>query len=248
VAQPDLLSEPPTFKGKSFVLGDPITRPKLFQEVAKRIELQILNRQFKPGNQLLSERARVTAPSTETILSELGSSARYMLAQPQGVRSFQQARLLFEGSLARYATQHATPKDIENLEAALAANERAIGITAEFERTDVAFHFAIAQIPNNPIFTALHDALAAWLVEQRATSLRREGAERDAFLAHQRIFNAVEAGDAELAARAMENHLERVAIHYWREKNTTQSAADRELEAPKSCPKSRKRSRPEQLR
>ena len=232
--------------------GDPITRPKLFQEVAKRIERQILNGQFKIGDHLPSERdlmtyytvgrpairealfslqkaglivinsgerARVTAPSTETILSELSITARYMLGQPGGVRSFQQARLLFEVALARYAAQHASAANIKKLAAALDANEKAIGTASEFERTDVAFHYAIAEIPNNPIFLALHNALAAWLVEQRTTSLRSAGAERDAFFAHSRIFKLIKAGDPDGAAKAMEDHLEQVVVHYWREKD-----------------------------
>jgi GntR family transcriptional regulator, sialic acid-inducible nan operon repressor len=237
--------------------ADPIMRPKLFQEVARRIEQQILGGVFQPGDQLPSERdlmtyynvgrpavrealfslqkaglvaissgerARITMPSTETILNELSSTARFMLGQPGGVRSFQQARLLFEVALARFAAQHATSSDIDRLAEALARNEGAVGAVGEFERTDVAFHFVIAQIPNNPIFTALHSALAAWLVEQRTTSLRSRGAERDAVKAHKKIFTAIAARDVESSAKAMEAHLAQVAVHYWRQQNAQQTA------------------------
>ena len=40
-------------------------------------------------------------------------------------------------------------------------------ILPSFERTDVEFHHVLAVIPGNPIFEAIHAAIAEWLVEQR---------------------------------------------------------------------------------
>ena len=57
-------------------------------------------------------------------------------------------------------------------------------------RTDVAFHYAIASIPQNPIFTSMHNAVAEWLTEQRAISGRTPIAFTAAFTAHERIFDS----------------------------------------------------------
>ena len=161
------------------------------------------------------ERARVIAPSPQALIGELAGAARHFLSHRQGVRQFQQARALFEIGLARGAALHATPADVAALEQALAANKRAIADERQFERTDVAFHYVLAMIPGNPIFTALHAAIAEWLLEQRTTSIRARGSARAAYRAHARIFAAIAARDAAAAQQAMEDHLDEVTRYYW---------------------------------
>src|SRR5262249_20128089 len=46
------------------------------------------------------ERARVSSPTPQTLLGELSGAARLMLAKPEGMRNFQEARSLFECALA----------------------------------------------------------------------------------------------------------------------------------------------------
>ncbi len=161
------------------------------------------------------ERARVTAPRPEFLLGQLSGAARWLLAMPGGVRHFQEARLLFETALARHAAERASAADLTALEAALENNRAALGDLAEFERTDVAFHFEIAALPGNPIFTAMHQASVEWLTEQRAISLQVPGADRRAFECHRRIFDAIRARDADRAEREMRDHLGQVAELYW---------------------------------
>ncbi len=162
------------------------------------------------------ERARVSQPSAGTMIGELSGVARHMLARPGGAYHFQQARMLFEVGVARLAAETATADDIVRLEAALAANRAALGQGRAFERTDVAFHFALAEIPRNPIFTALHDGLSEWLTEQRTTSLKVRGSAEGAYAAHRRIFEAVAQHDSQAAADAMQAHLSEVSDSYWK--------------------------------
>jgi GntR family transcriptional regulator, sialic acid-inducible nan operon repressor len=157
------------------------------------------------------ERPRVTTPTPENLITELSGAARHFLAQPNGAAFFQEARALLEVGIARLAALRATETDIERLRGALAANTAARGDTARFERTDVAFHYVLATIPRNPIFTAVHDGLAEWLTSQRTLSLRVPGAEEVAHESHCRIFAAVAARDPEAATRAMGAHLQEVA-------------------------------------
>lgn len=166
----------------------------------------------KVGN---GERAKVSAPTAASILGELSSAARFLLLQENGVRHFQQARAMFEVGLARAAAEHASEADIDRLAAALSANKASVDDLDAMERTDVAFHFVLAEITANPIFTALHDALVAWLREQRSTSLRSKGAARAAYAAHRKIFEAIRRHDVEQAGAAMQAHLTAVARYYW---------------------------------
>ena len=162
------------------------------------------------------ERARVSQPSAGTMISELSGVARYLLAKPGGAYHFQQARTMFEVGVARLAAETATTEDIVRLEAALAANRAALDQGRAFERTDVAFHFVLAEITRNPIFTALHDGLSEWLTEQRTTSLKARGAAQAAYAAHQRIYEAVAKRDPQAAAEAMRAHLSEVEDYYWK--------------------------------
>src|SRR5205807_468320 len=144
------------------------------------------------------ERAMVTRPTAGVVVESLAGVARHMLAQSDGVKNFQDARVFFEAGLARHAAQHATSDDLAELKAALDANSEAIGDLPRFERTDVAFHYVLAVIPKNPIFPAIHAAIAEWLVQQRHVTLNwqgRNGTAQEAYDAHAAIYDAVAAHD-----------------------------------------------------
>ncbi|MES0071592.1 transcriptional regulator NanR [Mesorhizobium sp. M0058] len=159
------------------------------------------------------ERARVTRPTPQFVIDALSGPARHMISAPGGVHDFQSARLFFEVGLARNAAVHATPEDIESLKEALELNRQSIGDLARFERTDVDFHYVLAVITRNRIFTAIHAALAEWLLEQRRTTLAK-GEDRKAYQGHREIFEAVAARDPDASEAAMRGHLEYVAKRY----------------------------------
>jgi GntR family transcriptional repressor for pyruvate dehydrogenase complex len=117
----------------------------------------------------------------------------------------------------------ADDNDIETLRAALEANGRAIDNRPDFMRTDVAFHYAIAAIPGNPIFTSMYNAVVEWLTEQRDISGRAPDAGRAAFAAHTRIFEAIASRDPAAAQIAMQRHLDQVAKLYWEVKRSLQA-------------------------
>jgi DNA-binding FadR family transcriptional regulator len=163
-------------------------------------------------------RARATRPTPKFVVDSLAGSARYLLAQPDGVRHFQQARAFFETGLARYAAEHATDEDLRDLRAALEANRRSLGDVAKFERTDVEFHHILAAIPRNPIFEAIHAAIVEWLVEQRHVTLTYPGQNETAYDYHAKIYEAIAARDPDRAEGVIRAHLEQVAGLYWRVK------------------------------
>ena len=234
--------------------ADPIRRSKIYQEVARRLESQIMEGRLQPGDALPSERelmerhgvgrpavreallslqkagmiatqngerARVVRPSAISLIGELGSAARYMLNQSDGVRQFQQARLFLEVGLVRHAALRATDADLKRLKDAFSANEAALHDMVRFARTDVEFHYVLAEIPRNPIFVALHGALAEWLTEQRSATLTRRGAARKALKSHRLILKTVEARQPDAAEAAMREHLDEVEDLYWQSRKAT---------------------------
>ena len=154
-----------------------------------------------------SGRPMVCKPSASNVIDQLSSAAKFLLSFKEGEQSFQEARRLFESAIAKNAAIIATEQDIESLKLALHENEKSIGNVKEFERTDVNFHLAIANIGNNSVFKALHTAIAEWLSMQRKVSLRIEGVEKKAFNYHKKIYEAIASKDPEGAWLAMDNHL-----------------------------------------
>jgi len=165
-------------------------------------------------------RATVSRPTAAVVLDGLSASVRVAIATDEGVRNFQSARTLFEAALARQAARHATPAQIESLRAALIRNERAIGDTPAFERTDVEFHLEIARMVGNPLFVGMHEALVGWLTEQRRVALHTAKMEQKAYRHHKAIFEAIEARDPDGAERTIEKHLNEVVAAFWKIKTT----------------------------
>lgn len=162
------------------------------------------------------ERALVTEPNAQSLLDgELSGAARVLLAQPGGVRMFQEARAILEIGLCRVAAQKATDDDIVVLKQALEANKASIGHAEEFVRTDVAFHYAIASISRSSIVVSVHDAVVDWLMEQRSTALMGPDVSKRAYEAHVRIFEAIARHDPPAAEDAMQAHLEEIVDVYW---------------------------------
>ena len=159
--------------------------------------------------------ARIARPTPETLVSDLSGAARHLLGRPDGVRHLQHARALLEIGLARDVSLHASGDDLAKLTEALDANGRSPD-QKTFEQTDLMFHYTLAMISHNPIFTSLNHALTEWLAEQRKVSARAGASHRAVYLEHKAIHDAIQRRDPVAAEAAMEAHLNNVYRNYWR--------------------------------
>ncbi|GHC36029.1 transcriptional regulator NanR [Aidingimonas halophila] len=185
---------------EQFGVGRPAVREALFY--LQRLGLIAINS---------GTRARVIRPTAEAVMARLSGVTRQLLVKSEGQQYFQEARAMFEISLARYAARHATDDDLARLRAALEDNRVALGHEARFKRSDNDFHGVLASIACNPIFDAIHEALSEWLDDRRAEALQQEGEDQAAFQAHTEIVEAIESRDPDAAEAAMRRHLDR---HY----------------------------------
>jgi len=159
-------------------------------------------------------RASVTAPSGKFLTGQLASLIRRMASTGQGHEHMEQTRLLFEAGVAWQAARVATDEDVRRLKAALDANAAAIGNTAVFIRTDVAFHYELTVITRNPVFTGVHDALVGWLIDQRTTTIHMPDADTLSVRDHTAIYEAVAARDPMRAFHEMTSHLRLISELY----------------------------------
>ncbi|ALM52385.1 transcriptional regulator NanR [Halomonas huangheensis] len=185
---------------EQFGVGRPAVREALFY--LQKLGLIAINS---------GTRARVIRPTAEAVMARLSGVTRQLLSQPQGQQYFQEARALFEVSLARHAASHATEDDIAQLRAALDHQRSVIGDEAAFKRADNDFHGVLAAIGRNPIYDALHQALSEWLDDRRAQALQQDGEDEAALLAHTEIVEAIASRNVDDAEAAMRRHLDR---HY----------------------------------
>jgi len=163
-------------------------------------------------------RARVTAPSASFLTDQLASLIKRISARGQGQAHMEQARLLFEAGVAWQAAQNATEVDIVKLKKALDANSAAVGNNAEFIRTDVAFHYELTAITRNPVFSAVHDIMIKWLIDQRTKTIHMPDADLLSVRDHTAIYEAVASHDPMRAYHEMTSHLRLISQLYMESK------------------------------
>ena len=185
---------------EQFGVGRPAVREALFH--LQQLGLIAINS---------GTRARVIRPTAEAVMARLSGVTRQLLSKPAGQQYFQEARALFEISLARYAARNADDEDLARLREALQENRYAVGDAARFKRSDNDFHGVLASIARNPVFDAIHVALSEWLDDRRAQVLQQKDEDKAALAAHIEIVEAIESRDADAAEAAMRRHLDR---HY----------------------------------
>lgn len=160
-------------------------------------------------------RARVVEPSAEKMIDDLSGPARFVLSRPDRLRQLQEARMMFEGFLARIAARDATDDQIAEIKAALDENEASIGDDEAFVETNITFHLAIAKVSGNVFLDSLHSAVQKWLEEHRRVAIKKEGAAARAFNRHLEIFTAIKSHDPDAAEKAMCAHLQESIDAYW---------------------------------
>jgi len=107
----------------------------------------------------------VTRPTPKLVIESLAGTARLMLSEPDGIRHFQQARTFFEIGLARHAAEHATEADLIDSGARSRRTGSRSANIRRFEQDRHGVPLCAAVIPRNPIFTAIHAAIAEWLMD-----------------------------------------------------------------------------------
>jgi GntR family transcriptional repressor for pyruvate dehydrogenase complex len=168
-------------------------------------------------------RAMVTSPTPKVLTDQLAGLVSRMTSTGQGQEHMEQARLLFEAGVAWQAAAQATDEDIARLRKAAEANAAALGNTAEFVRTDVAFHYELTAITRNPIFLAVNDILVEWLIDQRTTTIHMPDADRYSVRDHTAIYEAVAARDPIRAFREMTTHLRLISQLYKESKRLSEA-------------------------
>jgi GntR family transcriptional repressor for pyruvate dehydrogenase complex len=130
-----------------------------------------------------------------------------------------EARRILEVGAAGLAAERATPEQLASLADEVASLFASLHDRQVFLVHDINFHRAIAVSSGNPIVASLVEMVASLYYERRrATAARAADRDlRDAADAHRQIYQAVRARNAEVARRAMTDHLLRSRSYQARE-------------------------------
>ena len=175
------------------------------------------------------ERARVLAVTPETMFQQLDRMVRLHLSlSPKSLENLRQARQLFEGAMARLAAGQAGPKELEALKEKLNRMKGSFDDSESFMLADMEFHRLLADIPGNPIFSAISRSLLKWLVDYHTGLVRVPGLEGQTTREHEAILDRIARGDGDGAAKAMSDHILRVNRLYHRKSRPDPGPKDRE--------------------
>lgn len=161
------------------------------------------------------ERPRVAQPSMERAIGQMGETMRHVLSHSaSSLEHLKQARATFEMEMARIAARTGTSEDLTRIRAVLDKMKATRPTSPNFLTLDGQFHLEIARVSANPIFVALSEALFSWLANFHAHLVRSPGHEPVTIAEHDAILAAIEAGDPDLAAQLMGDHLNRASALY----------------------------------
>jgi len=128
-------------------------------------------------------------------------------------RDLLEARLIIEVATVRLAAQRRTEVDLQEIEAVLQAHERSLDNPMQYAS---AFHVLLCEAARNEVLGSLFKSFLKRLMDPRGPSLYAQLKDFAAWelKEHRGIYEAVKAGDPELSAERMRNHVNAMELHY----------------------------------
>jgi GntR family transcriptional repressor for pyruvate dehydrogenase complex len=217
-----------------------VSKGSLTEEVVAQIQELVLSGELRPGEKLPSQRhlaprlgvsptvvreavkileqkglleARAGSGTYVSELTPESFSEALILLFKQGKVSFDhlhEIRRTLEIGIAGMAAERAQPRDIEEIDDAIRRMDEGLDDPDDYINADFAFHLALAQATQNPLFPLLTIALFEVLQESRKLIFQVPGAPERGQKCHRIICDCVERGDGEGARAAMRAHLDQV--------------------------------------
>lgn len=212
----------------------PVLRTRLYEQVAEQISSWISSNGLGVGDRLPPERelaarlgvSRATLSQALVALEVIGVvSVRHgdgtvltervrtgpvidaIRAHADRLPEIIEARDALESKLAALAAARRTDADLAAIRAALEEMERDIAAGGRGVEGDEQFHGAITIAARSSLLAQMMGALEDLIKETRLESLSQPGRPRESLAGHQRIADAIAAGDPDAAAQAMHDHV-----------------------------------------
>lgn len=212
----------------------PVTRPRLYEQVADRILTWMTENGLSVGDRLPAERelaarlgvSRATVSQALVAMEVVGVVAvrhgdgAVLVDSSGGSRVVEalrtharrlpeiiEAREALETKLAALAAVRRTDQDLARIDAALATMEADIDAGGRGVDGDELFHAAVTAAGHSALLERLMGEIGDLVEETRIESLSQPGRPGDSLGGHRRIAEAIRGGDAGAAAAAMHDHV-----------------------------------------
>lgn len=163
---------------------------------------ELENRGFidrKPGRGTIVLEPGERAQITEDLLGALGT------LRPE-LHDIMELRAIVEPPIARITAGRATTRDLAQLRELVEAMEGDV-TNERYAELDRAFHQAIAQYAHNPLLAFINEQIAQQIEPSRANRYQTKARRSASSAAHRRIYDAIAAGDGELAEAEARDHV-----------------------------------------
>lgn len=140
--------------------------------------------------------------------------ARIIRMDGIGYQSIFDVRYYLEAAAVRRVAECGTAADFAELETILQRLRRDDLDAIERRDLDFEFHQSIARMSGNPLLSLLVETMANVFKDVIRTGIFVAGGIEDAIVRHQRIMDALRAGDADLADRRIWEHLDQSRENY----------------------------------
>lgn len=211
----------------------PPTRTRLYEQVAEEIAVWIRENGLGRGDRLPPERelasrlgvSRATLSQALVALEVVGVvevrhgdgtllTGRGIERLSEAIRAHAdrlpeviEARDALETKLAGLAAVRRDEDDLHSIQAALEAMTADIESDGRGVRGDELFHAAVTAAAHSNLLAQMMDTIHELVLETRIESLSQPGRPRVSLAGHQRIAEAIAAGDPKAAATAMHDHV-----------------------------------------
>jgi GntR family transcriptional regulator, transcriptional repressor for pyruvate dehydrogenase complex len=148
-------------------------------------------------------RMAVTAPAKNIVINAMHEA---IVLHGISYRELWEVQTAVEPLAARLAADNITDDLVERLRSNLDRTADCLEDPIALAAADIEFHDLVAQAAQNHALLLAREPLGALLLPAYGTVIRRIGPGRRLFEAHQRIFQAIEAGDADTAQDWMSKH------------------------------------------
>ncbi|MFZ5754847.1 MAG: FadR/GntR family transcriptional regulator [Bacillota bacterium] len=218
---------------------EPMKRTRLYEGIVKQLKDLITQGVLKPGDKLPTERELAETlnvsrtavrealraleimgfiygrPGEGTFVREITIDsiiepfASIILKERSHILDLLHVRSLLEVETARLAALHATEEDLKAIEEGITIMEEEIQSGNIGLRGDDTFHLAIATASQNQVLLKIMNLIGDMLSSSREATLKIPNQPLKTVRDHREIFEAIKAGDENLAAHYMREHLEK---------------------------------------
>jgi GntR family transcriptional repressor for pyruvate dehydrogenase complex len=216
----------------------PVSRPRLYEQVAQQILTWVRDTDLKAGDRLPPERdlaarlgvSRATISQALVAMEVVGiihvrhgdgavlvdssGASRVVEAlrrHAQQLPDVIDAREALESKLAALAAVRRTDEDLARIDAALEDMERDVRAGGRGVEGDESFHTAVTAAGHSPLLHRLMNEIRDLIRETRIESLSQPGRPRESLEGHRAIADAIRNQDPDAAAAAMRAHVDKVS-------------------------------------